>query len=212
MVGSRSQEIFRGYPIPLFYDKEILRLYNNAGVFPAAKETGDHFCKLMLQDIGAIDTLASYAWCERYITEYLLNCSTVNLDGYYAPFLYKKPWTRVLEGKRVLVIHPFAESIKQQYKKRNLLFENSNVLPQFKSLRVIKAVQSIAGNDCGFSDWFSALEYMKRRWRRTSLILLLLDVVHMDFLCLFMLKDWAKSVFISQDGRKCFLAFMENAG
>ena len=98
------KRFFRGYPIPLFYDKEILRLYNNAGVFPAAKETGDHFCKLMLQDIGAIDTLASYAWCERYITEYLLNCSTVNLDGYYAPFLYKKPWTRVLEGKRVLVI------------------------------------------------------------------------------------------------------------
>jgi hypothetical protein len=157
---------FRGYPIPLFYDKEILRLNNNAGVFPATKETGDRFCNLMLQDIGVIDTLASYAWCERYITEYLLNCSTVNLDGYYAPFLYEKPWTSILKGRRILVIHPFAESIKQQYKKRELLFENPNVLPQFKSLRVVKAVQSIAGNNCGFSDWFSALEYMKKEMEK----------------------------------------------
>ena len=29
------------------------------------------------------------------------------------------------------------------------------------SLRVLKAIQSIAGNNCGFKDWFAALDWMK---------------------------------------------------
>ena len=154
-------KFLRGYPVPLFYDKEILRLNNNAGVFPADEPTANKFCELMLKDMDVIDTLASYAWCERYILKYVSHCSTVNLDGYYAPFLFKQPWTRILENKRVLVIHPFAKSIETQYAKRETLFSNPLVLPRFKSLRVIQAVQSIAGNPCGFTDWFSALNYMK---------------------------------------------------
>lgn len=154
-------KFLRGYPVPLFYEKEILRLNNNAGVFPAKESIGDKFCELMLKDIDVIDTLASYAWCERYILKRISHCSTVNLDGYYAPFMFKQPWTRILENKRVLVIHPFAKSIESQYAKREALFSNPLVLPRFKSLRVIQAVQSIAGNSCGFTDWFSALNYMK---------------------------------------------------
>lgn len=160
------KNFLRGYPVPLFYEKEIMRMQNNAGLFPATKEVADRFCELMKQDMRQVDTLASYAWCERYVSDYITQCSTVNLDGYYAPFLYERPWTGILEGKRVLVIHPFAASIKSQYAKRELLFDNPNVLPQFQSLRVIQAVQSIAGNDCGFPDWFAALEYMKKEMER----------------------------------------------
>ena len=135
-------KFLKGYPVPLFYDKEIIRLNNNAGVFPADEQTANKFCELMLKDMDVIDTLASYAWCERYILKYVSHCSTVNLDGYYAPFLFKQPWTRILENKRVLVIHPFAKSIETQYAKRETLFSNPLVLPRFKSLRVIQAVQS----------------------------------------------------------------------
>lgn len=157
----------RGYPVPLFYDKEILRLNNNAGVFPATCEITDRFCQLMLADLKEVDILASYAWCERYVMHLLEQCATVNLDGYYAPFMFARPWTRILQDKRVLVIHPFAESIREQYAKRHLLFDNPEVLPKFKSLRVIKAVQSIAGNaDCGYSDWFIALDSMKKEMER----------------------------------------------
>lgn len=158
----------KGYPVPLFYDKEIQRLRNNAGVFPAERSICDKFCKMMLKDIDIIDTLASYAWCERYIANHIAHCSTVNLNGYYAPFLYKQPWTRILENKDVLVIHPFAKSIESQYNKRETLFENPLVLPKFKSLRVIPAIQSIAGNSCSFSDWFSALNYMKSEMEKEN--------------------------------------------
>lgn len=159
-------KFLRGYPVPLFYEKEILRLNNNAGVFPAEESVGNKFCELMLKDMDVIDTLASYAWCERYILQHISHCSTVNLDGYYAPFMFEQPWTRILENKRVLVIHPFAKSIESQYAKRETLFSNPLVLPQFKSFRVIQAVQSIAGNSCEFSDWFSALNYMKEEMEK----------------------------------------------
>ena len=156
----------RGYPVPLFYDKEIMRMQNNAGLFPATKDMADRFCKMMELDMKQIDILASYAWCERYVCDGIVQCSTVNLDGYYAPFLFENPWTRILEGKRVLVIHPFADSIKKQYEKRKQLFNNPHVLPTFQSLRIIKAVQSIAGNRCEYSDWFAALDYMKQEMEK----------------------------------------------
>ena len=50
-----------------------------------------------------------------------------------------------LRGKKVLVIHPFAETIQHQYEqKRTLLFKNPDVLPEFQ-LETIKAVQSLGG-------------------------------------------------------------------
>ena len=151
----------RGYPVPLFYDKEIKRLNSNAGVFPATREVADRFCRIMLDDLRDVDALASYAWCERYVQDLTDHCFKVDLDGYYAPFLYRHPWTHVLAGRKVLVIHPFAESIEHQYARRETLFENMEVLPRFASLQIIKAVQSIAGNECGFKNWFDALDHMK---------------------------------------------------
>lgn len=79
------------------------------------------------------------------------------------PWWSKTPWTRFLEGKKVLVVHPFAESIKAQYKKRKLLFDNPDVLPEFASLKVIKAVQSLGGANNGFKDWFEALHFMEEQ-------------------------------------------------
>ena len=65
-----------------------------------------------------------------------------------------------MKEKKVLVIHPFSETIKRQYdSKRTLLFKNPKVLPEF-DLITIKAVQSIGGKS-DFITWFDALQYMK---------------------------------------------------
>lgn len=69
-------------------------------------------------------------------------------------------WTKALEGKRVVVVHPFAKSIEMQYKKRELIWKRNDILPEF-NLRCVKAVQTIAGEkDDRFVDWFQALDYM----------------------------------------------------
>ena len=57
------------------------------------------------------------------------------------------------------MIHPFAETIIDQYKKRNVIYP-SGLLPEC-NLIVQKAVQTIAGQkDDRFDNWFEALEYM----------------------------------------------------
>lgn len=145
--------------------KEAMRgLCHNAGFFPNNISMGFRFRDLVEKDIKEIDILGSYIRQEKQVEKYLrADCLKVNLNGYYAPFLWNNPWTRILENKKVLVIHPFAQSITEQYRRREMLFDDPKVLPKFKSLTVIKAVQSIAcnGNTTGFKDWFEALEYMK---------------------------------------------------
>jgi hypothetical protein len=64
--------------------------------------------------------------------------------------------------KKVLVIHPFEDTIRNNYKNRSKLFENSDFMPEF-DLITIKAVQSIAGTKTEFEDWFSALRYMENQ-------------------------------------------------
>jgi hypothetical protein len=60
----------------------------------------------------------------------------------------------------VLVVHPFTESIKNSIlEKRQLLFDDQTVLPEFE-LKTVKAVQSIARSKVGFKDWFDAYNYM----------------------------------------------------
>ena len=81
------------------------------------------------------------------------------LDSFFSQ---QHPWTYSLKGKKILVVHPFSETIESQYKnKKKKLFKNSEVLPEFASLQTIKAVQSIAGNPVGFDTWFDALDWMK---------------------------------------------------
>lgn len=103
---------------------------------------------------------------ERFLPFYN-HTSMVQLETLY-PFFVEHPWMEALEHKKVLVIHPFKESIEKQYKKRRVLFPNENWLPEF-DLTVIKAVQSAAGErPSAFKDWFEALEYMKNEINRTD--------------------------------------------
>ena len=65
-----------------------------------------------------------------------------------------------LKGKKVLIIHPYANLIEHQYQKREKLFKNPNVLPEFE-LYTLRAVQTIGNTrDDRFKTWFEALEYM----------------------------------------------------
>lgn len=137
-------------------------LYMNAGFFPISKENIEKFTALYLSCIPEIDILGSWLETEKYIETYFnQSCKKIplrDLEPYYA----ENPWSRILENKKVLVIHPFTETIKKQYMREVCLFANKSVLPKF-SLKTIKATQSIAGTKTGYSDWFDALESMKKQ-------------------------------------------------
>lgn len=133
-------------------------MQSNAGFFPATHKNAERFGELMLQDSREVDILGSWQIAERELDEELSGAIKVHID-YVAPFFGEKKWSRALKGKKVLVVHPFIETIQQQYKKRELLFEDKDILPEFE-LICVKAVQSING-DSSYKDWFEALEYMK---------------------------------------------------
>jgi len=142
-----------------WWNKSLLaNMHNNAGFFPGTIEKVEQFCELMLNDIKELDILGSWLKQEIFFQKELENVKKVVLED-LEPFFSENPWTRALEGKKVLVVHPFAETIEAQYKNRELLFDN-NLLPYF-DLKTIKAVQSIAGQKTQFSDWFQALDFMK---------------------------------------------------
>lgn len=147
----------------IFPEDTIKYLFNNAGFFPASLELQNKFTELVLKDVKDIDILCSYVDQETYLRDELQKCMKIDLYGYCAPFAWDNPWTETLRGKKVLVVHPFTESIKKQYEKRDKLFEDQRVLPEFKELILVKAIQSIAGNGekTGFKNWFEALKYME---------------------------------------------------
>lgn len=135
-------------------------LYNLSGFFPNDISLLPRFYEVNLAAMKAIDVLGSYIYDEKEFDQELMACKRVNLDGYYAPFYWNNPWTSILKGKKVLVVHPFAEEIRDQYKRRGLLWENPNILPKFE-LITYKAVQSILGTQTQFPTWFDALDKMK---------------------------------------------------
>lgn len=135
-------------------------MHNNAGFFPPTQEHIARFCELMIKDTNEVDVLGSWQKNEYHLSNELKHAKKIQLM-YLDPYWSVQPWSRALKEKNVLVIHPFAETIRSQYEKRELLFKNPEILPEFKSLQVIKAVQSLGGESNGFNDWFEALAYMK---------------------------------------------------
>lgn len=130
----------------------------NGGFFPDDKSLIFKYGDLILKDLDKIDVLGSWVDYEHHISHLLTNAKLVRLAD-LEPYYFQHPWSVALKGKTVLVIHPFEESIKLQYAKRELLFENKDILPEF-NLKTIKAVQSIAHSKVPFNNWFDAFQSM----------------------------------------------------
>lgn len=119
------------------------------------------FYELICADMREVDILGSWCRNEGDFSEELASSIKVDRE-LMTPLLTDNPWTKALEGKKVLVVHPFVETIKSQYARRKLLFpDNPNILPVFE-LKVLKAVQTLGYEDPNFKDWFEALEYMEQ--------------------------------------------------
>lgn len=163
-----------GHGLQWWWNKSLMRfMQSNAGFFPSTEENLMKFGEMMLEDSKLLDILGSWLPDEQTMIKYLkLNLTKVTLLA-LEPYWSKNPWSRILEGKKVLVIHPFAQLIEQQYnEKREVLFEDKRVLPKFE-LKTIKAVQSLGG-ECEYHDWFEALDSMKKQMNATDFDIVLL--------------------------------------
>ena len=144
------------------YSRKIrTTMANNAGFFPADDASLDAFAELFLKHVAQVDVMG--VWFNQYediiCNTWCRDAELVDLDC-LEPFRFAKPWSAALEGRKVLVVHPFVESIRKQYaQKRRLLFASADVLPDFE-LKTFKSVQSMAGLKVDFNSWFDAYRYM----------------------------------------------------
>lgn len=154
------------------YTNNITNMLSDwCGFFPKSHDLMDKFCELYLEKIKKADLL----WCmwkSKYENKLYQDCCPETeltlYDDTGFPIGLDLPWTYALEGKKVLVIHPFEESIIENYKIKDKLFSNEKFMPDFE-LKTIKAVQTLADNkDVPYKDWFEALESMKEKMRQTD--------------------------------------------
>jgi len=136
---------------------DVLCFY--AGFFPKDKSLLGRFKKVYLDSIKNVDVLAVWNYKNHFKSKKKLISGLPNLENIVPLGSTGFEWIHLLKGKKVLVIHPFKRTIEKQYEKRELL----GILPEFKSLEVIQAVQTLGDTtDDRFVDWFDALDYMKK--------------------------------------------------
>ncbi len=158
----------------------LKQMCNNAGFFPQSLSIVEKYVSNALECYQDMDIEGCWKlFMSSYFREkYSPNVKKTTLSSLEPFKLYKEPeyrghpWSYALKGKRVLVVHPFTESIKKQYINRDRIFEKyyqkDEILPEFE-LKTVKAVQTIAGNkDPRFNDWFEALEWMKEEIDKTE--------------------------------------------
>lgn len=162
MAAMRMYEFGIKKKYPLVMDN----IYNCAGFFPNDIDLGDQFLLIMKDSLKEMDMLAPFhQFCEDYFINHYTKKDIIisKSEGVFEICQLDNVWTKALKGKKVLVISPFTETIRQQYEKRELLFPGKEILPEFGALLTYKSLMTIGDmKDDRFATWFEALEHMKR--------------------------------------------------
>lgn len=127
------------YPFNLSLKKYLKNhLHQNAGFFPINEESVHKFAALMRKSMYDCDILGSWRPEELLFQKELKQAQRITLGTIGGPHDHPDTWTALLKGKDILVVHPFAETIKKQYfENRTKLFNSEETLPEFKSLQII---------------------------------------------------------------------------
>ncbi len=148
-----------------YHDNLKLVMKQGAGFFPTEDKYLDEFARIYTDNLRNIDFVWTM-WLSRFENQFYETYAGEAPIGLYddtaLPYDGAEPWTKALAGRKVLVIHPFEDSIRENYEKRSLLFKNQDVLPDFV-LITLKAIQTIADEEPEYETWFNALECMKRQ-------------------------------------------------
>ncbi|MFA7636511.1 MAG: hypothetical protein WCX81_01965 [Monoglobales bacterium] len=161
LVACFISELYTKKIIDRISPAALKKAKSGPGVFPATEETYLSFADHYTQALKEADSSAY--WEDVLMEEYLINQYIPKEAVLYKmralePFSFENPWTMALRGKRVLVVHPFSDLIISQYQKRDKLFSNPHILPEF-NLEVVQAVQS-SGDTVpdNFENWTQALD------------------------------------------------------
>lgn len=147
-----------------FSDKIRTEVSILSGFFPTDDINLRKFCEIYIESISNADIVSLWGvGAETKVVHRVCKFSRFTELHALEPYYFSDPWSAALVGKKVLVVHPFKDSIQKQYAKRQMLFPGTAVLPELESLTCIKAVQSIAGEKTEYATWFDALAFMQNQ-------------------------------------------------
>ncbi len=159
MTHATTQRLFF---IPM--TRVMKRLYIFCGEGESNYRGALRYANLMSDAFGQADMLG--IWRNLHMGDALLELQDMQPLVYLSraegvePFRYKTPWSLALKGRKVLVVSPFCEQIKYQYSRKELIWEDKNVLPDF-TLETENAIWYYAGKrDERFSNWFEAFDFL----------------------------------------------------
>lgn len=133
--------------------------HQNAGIFPVDPHVLNSFAEIYGNAISRVDLLGFWqtTYQARLLSERYPEIPLAPLPA-LEPYVHVSPWSAVLKHRRVLVIHPFTESIRRQFQlNRCKLFANQEVLPEM-DLEVLAPPQTLAPLTAGYGNWMEALD------------------------------------------------------
>lgn len=139
-----------------------LEAHANAGIFPTTDAELADFARIYQQSLHDVDLLGFWQSEHQAALVSLLHpvpalCQLSALE----PFRQLRPWSAALNGRSVLVVHPFAASIQAQYDQHgSRLFADPRILPSFE-LQVYRPPLTHAPMTDGFQSWSDALRHLQ---------------------------------------------------
>src|SRR5947209_16159308 len=95
-------------------------LYRIAGVYPPEPSIFSRFCKTYEEALTSLDLLAVwFNWGEKSAHRRFAANATLTTLTALDPFYHDQPWSQHLAGRRVLVISPFVDTIKEQFLRKD---------------------------------------------------------------------------------------------
>ena len=124
----------------LYIQKTLKAMKNNAGILMSSENSILYYSNLYLSAFDKCDIYASWEPQGEYIKHisqshsYMLNIYknkprfwAYNFDIFH--YIYNNPWTWALKDKRILLISPFEETLKEQIPNRHLIYDNVELFP-----------------------------------------------------------------------------------
>ncbi len=177
----------------------IVKQYKDAHlsslIFPGDEATISRFAALNLEASRNLDLLAQWSLvCDNYIRKTTAKNAKICSLSALEPYCVNNPWSYGLEGKRVVVISPFSKSIREQFAKREYIFKDKRVLPDFQ-LRTIQSIMILSGQTSSlYHNWFEALDYLYDETCKTDFDVAILGCGPYSMPLASMIKDMGKQV------------------
>ena len=159
LIRYESRRDSKGYCAT--WGRHATMLHRNAGVYPDDPGVFSRFCQLYTESIQAIDALA--VWFRmgehRIQSRYAPQARLLSLTA-IEPYYHQRPWSRMLTGKRVLVLTPFADTVRSQgLRLQEVWRAKPDVMPdvEVQTLRVPLSAGLVKPIH---ADWFIALDAM----------------------------------------------------